>query len=84
MREVNAAIGGEGNGGVIIPDIQYGRDGIAAIALTLEFRAKAKCARRRSPLRCRICNLKTTLDFPKERMGALLSWLKSKRENCAH
>jgi phosphomannomutase len=54
MREVKAAIGGEGNGGVIIPDIQYGRDGIAAIALTLEFLAKVKCARRKLPLLCRI------------------------------
>jgi len=37
MREEGAVIGGEGNGGVIIPEIHYGRDGIAAIALILEY-----------------------------------------------
>ncbi|HEX8236901.1 MAG TPA: phosphoglucosamine mutase [Abditibacteriaceae bacterium] len=81
MRQVDAAIGGEGNGGVIIPDIQYGRDGIAAIALTLEFLAKSEM--RASEIAASLPHpviLKTTLDFPKERMGALLSWLKSKEK----
>lgn len=41
MKERNAVIGGEGNGGVIIPQVHYGRDGIAAIALLLEYLAEA-------------------------------------------
>ncbi len=36
MREVNAAIGGEGNGGVILPDLHLGRDAPLGIALTLQ------------------------------------------------
>ena len=40
MKEVNAVIGGEGNGGVIIPELHYGRDAIAGIALFLSHLAK--------------------------------------------
>jgi len=35
MKEVNAVIGGEGNGGVIWPKLHYGRDALAGIALFL-------------------------------------------------
>lgn len=35
MKEVNAVIGGEGNGGVIVPELHYGRDALAGIALFL-------------------------------------------------
>jgi phosphomannomutase len=35
MKKVNAVIGGEGNGGVIYPDLHYGRDALAGIALFL-------------------------------------------------
>ncbi|MDH5609096.1 MAG: phosphoglucosamine mutase [Cyclobacteriaceae bacterium] len=35
MKEVNAVIGGEGNGGVILPDLHFGRDALAGIALFL-------------------------------------------------
>jgi len=41
MKEEKAVIGGEGNGGVIIPQVHYARDGIAAIALLLEYLAEA-------------------------------------------
>ena len=40
MREVNAVIGGEGNGGVIYPDLHYGRDALVGIALFLSHLAK--------------------------------------------
>lgn len=40
MKEKKAVIGGEGNGGVILPQIHYARDGIAAIALLLEYLAE--------------------------------------------
>lgn len=36
MKEVNAVIGGEGSGGVILPEVHYGRDALVGIALTLQ------------------------------------------------
>lgn len=33
MKEVNAVIGGEGNGGIIVPDFHYGRDALIGIGL---------------------------------------------------
>jgi len=42
MKRVNAIIGGEGNGGVIYPEIHYGRDALAGIALFLTHLAKSK------------------------------------------
>lgn len=35
MKETNACIGGEGNGGIILPDLHYGRDSLVGIALIL-------------------------------------------------
>ena len=40
MKEVNAIIGGEGNGGVIYPALHYGRDAIVGIALFLSHLAE--------------------------------------------
>jgi phosphomannomutase len=40
MKEVNAVIGGEGNGGVIVPELHYGRDALIGIALFLTHLAK--------------------------------------------
>ena len=40
MKEVNAVIGGEGNGGVIYPESHYGRDALVGIALFLSLLAK--------------------------------------------
>ena len=36
MKEVKAVIGGEGSGGVIFPEVHYGRDALVGIALTLQ------------------------------------------------
>lgn len=44
MKEVNAVIGGEGNGGVIYPALHYGRDAIVGIALFLTYLAKERVA----------------------------------------
>lgn len=41
MKEVGAAIGGEGNGGVILPELHYGRDALVGIALFLSHLAKS-------------------------------------------
>ncbi|OFY90699.1 MAG: phosphoglucosamine mutase, partial [Bacteroidetes bacterium RIFOXYA12_FULL_40_10] len=43
MKRVNAVIGGEGNGGVIVPDLHYGRDALIGSALILSFLAKERC-----------------------------------------
>jgi phosphomannomutase len=40
MKEVNAIIGGEGNGGVIFPDSHYGRDALMGIALFMSYYAQ--------------------------------------------
>ena len=40
MKAVNAVIGGEGNGGVIFPELHYGRDALVGIALFLTHLAK--------------------------------------------
>jgi phosphomannomutase len=42
MKEVNAVIGGEGNGGVIYPELHYGRDSLVGIALFLSHLAHEK------------------------------------------
>ena len=46
MKATNAIIGGEGNGGVIYPELHYGRDALVGIALFLTFMAKTgkKCS----------------------------------------
>lgn len=36
MKEVGAVLGGEGNGGVIVPALHYGRDALAGIAIVLQ------------------------------------------------
>ena len=43
MKEVNAVIGGEGNGGVIYPESHYGRDALVGIVLFLSSLAQKGC-----------------------------------------
>lgn len=40
MKEVGAVIGGEGNGGVIYPELHYGRDALVGAALFLTYLAE--------------------------------------------
>jgi phosphomannomutase len=49
MKRVGAVIGGEGNGGIIYPELHYGRDALAGIALFLSYLAKLniKCSKLR-------------------------------------
>ncbi|MBT0609157.1 phosphoglucosamine mutase [Aequorivita echinoideorum] len=42
MKETKAVIGGEGNGGIIYPELHYGRDSLVGIALFLTFLADEK------------------------------------------
>lgn len=41
MKEIGAVIGGEGNGGVIYPELHYGRDALVGVALFLTLLAKS-------------------------------------------
>lgn len=43
MKRVSAVIGGEGNGGVIVPDLHYGRDSLIGAALFLSHLARERC-----------------------------------------
>jgi len=42
MKDINAVIGGEGNGGIIYPEAHYGRDALVGIALFLSHLAERK------------------------------------------
>ncbi|MDR1877535.1 MAG: phosphoglucosamine mutase [Flavobacteriaceae bacterium] len=42
MKEIKAKIGGEGNGGIIYPELHYGRDSLVGIALFLTWLAKKR------------------------------------------
>ena len=44
MKKTDAVIGGEGNGGVIYPDLHYGRDALVGIALFLSHLCHADCS----------------------------------------
>ena len=50
MKKKNAVIGGEGNGGIILPDLHYGRDALVGIALFLSHLANLNisCSKLRS------------------------------------
>ena len=65
MKATNAVIGGEGNGGVIYPELHYGRDALVGIALFLTYMAESKksCSQIRAlyPDYC-IVKKKTELD----------------------
>lgn len=49
MKGVNALLGGEGNGGVILPDLHYGRDSLVGIAMILSH--LANCGKSLSQLK---------------------------------
>ncbi len=52
MQEVGAILGGEGNGGVILPDLHYGRDALVGVAMILQHLANE--GRRLSELRAEL------------------------------
>lgn len=49
MKDVSAVIGGEGNGGVIYPELHFGRDALVGVALFLTL--MAKCGKKVSEIR---------------------------------
>ena len=44
MKDTNAIIGGEGNGGIIYPELHYGRDSLVGVALFLSLLAEKQIA----------------------------------------
>jgi phosphomannomutase len=44
MKEVDAVLGGEGNGGVILPELHYGRDALVGTAMVLQYLAEEDIA----------------------------------------
>ena len=42
MQEIGATLGGEGNGGVILPDLHYGRDALVGTAMILQHMAESR------------------------------------------
>lgn len=83
MKAVNAVIGGEGNGGVIVPELHYGRDALAGIALFLSHLAKS--GQSASELRKRYPNYAMIKDkialTPDIDMEGLLKSLEGKYQN---
>lgn len=67
MKETKAVIGGEGNGGIIYPELHYGRDALVGIALFLS--SLAKCGKTCSALRMTFPNYiisKNKVDLTKD------------------
>ncbi|MDR0438595.1 MAG: phosphoglucosamine mutase [Bacteroidales bacterium] len=83
MKAHNAVIGGEGNGGVIYPELHYGRDALVGIALFLSHLAKSKksCSQLRfSYPNYFISKNKIELD-PNMNVDAILEAIKEKYKN---
>ena len=80
MKEVGAVIGGEGNGGIIYPELHYGRDALVGIALFLSHLAQID--RPSSMLRAQYPNFfisKNKIELTSEsNIDAILKTLKGK------
>ena len=83
MKATNSVIGGEGNGGIILPELHYGRDALVGIALFLNLLAEKKI---------KVSNLKKTYPIyfmskkklnlnPKFNFNQLIKLVKSKYGN---
>lgn len=73
MKDCKAVIGGEGNGGVIYPDLHYGRDALVGIALFLSH--LATCGKTCSVLRSGYPNYfmsKKKINAPEDKAGVML------------
>ncbi len=78
MKQCQAIIGGEGNGGVIDPRIHYGRDAIVGMGLILEYMARSgrKCSQLAGALP-QYAMLKTKLDCPAAKSREVIRALKA-------
>lgn len=79
MREVNAVIGGEGNGGIIYPPLHHGRDAVIGIALFLTYMVKSE--RKASSLRNSYPSYflsKNKVQLPQSQIKTTISYLQDK------
>ncbi len=78
MKEVSAVIGGEGNGGVIYPELHYGRDSLIGIALFLSLLAEEKrtCLEIKKELP-EYFMLKEKISIDREKLSEIFSVLES-------
>ncbi|MCX7705985.1 MAG: phosphoglucosamine mutase [bacterium] len=79
MKETDSVAGGEGNGGIILPDFHYGRDSFAGMALTLEMLAKTglKLSQMVDELPAYFF-IKRKINFPLNRIKSLYTCLEGK------
>jgi phosphomannomutase len=78
MRELGAVVGGEGNGGVILPEVHLGRDAPVAIALILQLLASsAKPISAIAAELPRYAIVKDKLDRPKASLDSVYSALRA-------
>ncbi len=83
MKAVQAVIGGEGNGGIIVPDLHYGRDALIGIALFLTHLSKEnKTARQLRNTYPDYFISKNKIDLPKDLdINKVFEHIKSKYKN---
>lgn len=83
MKETNAVIGGEGNGGVIYPELHYGRDALVGVALFLTFLAdkKIKCSELRSEYPSYVISKNKIQLTPEMDVDKVLEKIKTKFQN---
>ncbi|MBN2611343.1 MAG: phosphoglucosamine mutase [Bacteroidales bacterium] len=80
MKETDAVIGGEGNGGVIYPELHYGRDALVGIALFLTYLAKSglSCSKLRAKYPRYIISKNKTELKPQTNVDKILELVKEK------
>ena len=83
MKEINAVIGGEGNGGIIYPESHYGRDALVGIGLFLTHLAKTgkKCSELRKTYPSYFMSKNKIELTPLIDTGAVLQQVKSKYQD---
>ncbi|MFV1884345.1 MAG: phosphoglucosamine mutase [Balneola sp.] len=84
MQEVGAIVGGEGSGGIIVPDLHYGRDALVGIACVIQHLAEKKMSS--SKLRAEFSDYfmsksKIQLDELGKDADEVLEMVKTKYEN---
>jgi phosphomannomutase len=82
MQEVKAIIGGEGSGGVIVPELHYGRDALAGIVILLsefaEFKGKISAYKKELP---EYHILKSKINVGAVDSSSIIGFLKSRYMN---
>ena len=82
MKKHKALIGGEGNGGVIFPSVNFGRDSFVGIALVLQYMAETKKTLSEIVLGLPQYKIvKTKIELPKSKIEIALKTVKEKYKN---